>query len=249
MDMTPFINPRWFKKTFSLYYQILFPLVAVSSKLIVTISDWSKNDISRILNIEKDKIVNVGCGVTALGSSDLALVKRKSYILAVSSIEPRKNFKFLVDAFNKMNRDVDLIIIGSEGKVFSNPGIKKAIKGSGNIFFTGYVSDEVLAGYYAGALLFIYPSLYEGFGLPPLEAMSAGCPVLVSNASSLPEVCGDAAEYFDPENEGELIQKARELIDNSLLRSELTNKGDEQVKKHNWSNSYKKLEEQLLRHV
>ncbi|WP_323078709.1 glycosyltransferase, partial [Aeromonas hydrophila] len=117
------------------------------------------------------------------------------YILTVSSLEPRKNLQLLIDAFTELNIDhVQLYIVGTTNKVFNFSGFTDLT--SSNVKFLGYVSDQELEALYRGAEFFVYPSLYEGFGLPPTEAISYGTPILCSDIDSIKEVCGDVPEYF-----------------------------------------------------
>ena len=114
---------------------------------------------------------------------------------------------------------------------------------NGNIIFTGYVTDEELVALYRNAKCLVFPSLYEGFGIPPLEAMSLSCPSVVSNTTSLPEVCGEAVLYCDPYDIDDIYEKVKLLLDDDEKRIELIKKGKEQLKKYTWSGSAKKFHE------
>jgi glycosyltransferase involved in cell wall biosynthesis len=163
------------------------------------------------------------------------------YILSLSTLEPRKNIALTIKTFIRLARsekikNVNLVLVGFKGWQFED--IFKEIENSGEIrkriIVTGYVQDQDLAPLYSGALYFVYNSLYEGFGLPPLEAMQCGIPVLTSNNSSLPEVVGDAGIMINAGNPDELYYNMLELYNNSELRSSLALKSQQQAKKFNW---------------
>src|SRR3989344_1739014 len=178
----------------------------------------------------------------------------KDFILFVGTLQPRKNLERLIEAFSLVkNKNLDLVIVGKRGWMFEE--ILEAPKKygvSGRVKFLDSVSDEELPNLYRNALCFILPSLYEGFGLPILEAMKYGCPVLASNVSSLPEAGGDAALYFDPENTGDIARSLESIIQNSELRKDLIKKGYKKVKKFSWEKSAKetlKVLEDLRRKI
>ncbi|HXD91615.1 MAG TPA: glycosyltransferase family 1 protein [Bacteroidia bacterium] len=259
LDMTTFINPKWFKKYFVLYYKFIVPIIARKSIKIITISECSKKDIIHYTHVPEDKVAVVYCSVASQfnrGASDKDMVDRdkiiedklkiskNNYLLTVSSLDPRKNFVSLVKAYNEIETDVPpLVIVGSEGKVFASDELKEIISRSKNILLTGYVSDDELVTLYRSASFFIYPSLYEGFGMPPLEAMACGCPTIVSNTSSLPEVCGDASVYIDPYSINSIKQGIIKLTNDANLRSQLVSLGEKQVEKFSWQRSGAKLSE------
>lgn len=243
MDMTTFINPSWFTKKFSNYYQWLIPKIARKSKMVFTISNNSKNDIIRFTKVPVDKIKVLYCGISAVFSSNFSLdtgivsrlgLQDRSYFMAVSSLDPRKNFKGLIDAFLGANIDVPLLIVGSRGKVFGDINLNQLDLSSKRIIFSGYVNDEELKALYKSAFCFIYPSLYEGFGIPPLEAMASGCPTIVSNTSSLPEVCGQASLYVDPYNKKSIINGIMKMLQSKSVRTDLIERGFENVKRFSW---------------
>lgn len=253
LDMTTFVNPKWFSFSFAKYYHIIVPLIAKNSKRIITISENSKNDIIRFLQIDSMKINVLYCGVaehfrrSSLISDKVPKILLnlkigcQKYILVVSSLDPRKNFKRLIEAYQLSALKVPLVIVGSKGKVFADDGIRKLLINKKNIIFTGYVSDEDLVELYQAAKCFVYPSIYEGFGMPPLEAMASGCATIVSHSSSLPEVCGDACLYVNPFNIESISAGLVRLIDNERLRMELVERGFERIKLFSWQQSSEKL--------
>ncbi|MDJ0599314.1 MAG: glycosyltransferase family 1 protein, partial [Crocosphaera sp.] len=168
----------------------------------------------------------------------------KPYFLFVSTLEPRKNILTLVKAYEYLKHNYkiphQLILIGKKGWNYQD--ILEKIETSQfkeDIQHLDYVSDELVAIFYSQAEAFIYPSFYEGFGLPVLEAMTLGSPVITSNTSSLPEVAGDAALYIDPTDYYQLAQIMLKVADNSTLRKEMIEKGKIQANKFSWERTAK----------
>jgi len=166
----------------------------------------------------------------------------KDFILSVGAIEPRKNYSLLIKAFKGIKEDFLLIIIGQKG--WKNKEIFQLVKKLNlerRVIFFFSVSDEDLCYFYNAATLFVYPSLYEGFGLPVLEAMSCGVPVITSNASSLPEVGGDAVLYFSPYDEEGLVSQIKNIISSPSLQRELSEKSKERAKIFSFKKSAEKI--------
>jgi len=242
-DLAFLRHPEWFSRKFYLFYRILIPQIAKKSRKIITVSNFSKTEIIDLFNIPSEKIEVINNGVPKKFFYN-PLIKKENIILAVSSLDPRKNFKNLILAFKKLKlKKYKLLIVGSKNKVFSNQEIEQLINETPNIKFTGYVSDEKLINLYQKAKVFVYPSLYEGFGLPPLEAMACGTPVVVSNVASLPEVCGDAAYYINPYDVNDIIRGIETVLKDENLQKKLIQKGLERVKLFSWEKSAEKLAE------
>ena len=169
------------------------------------------------------------------------------FLLYAGRISPHKNVARIIEAFSALKGelakegaypDLKLIIIGDE--VSKNPDIRRAVIRSGmqhEVRFLGFVSIDVLRIFFDMAKVFVFPSLYEGFGLPPLEAMACGTPVVTSNVSSLPEVVGDAAQIVNPENVFDIARGIREVLLDQNLRSRLILRGFEQLKQFSWDHS------------
>ena len=136
-------------------------------------------------------------------------------------------------------KDTQLLIVGSKQRTFAYHDLKKFIHADQNIIFTGHISDEELITLYKNATLFVFPALYEGFGLPPLEAMACGCPVIVSNVASLPEVCGDAAYYVDPYNIESIAEGMQKVLADESLQQSMREKGLKRAKLFSWEKSAK----------
>ena len=230
---------------------------AKKSDLIITVSKSAKNDIIKNLGVIEDKIEIVHPGIDIESYSKkyekeyLEKIRKKyklplEYILYLGTIEPRKNIERIVKAFKNYKKevkdDLKLVIVGNKGWKYDN--IMKLIESMGtDIILTGYIDEEDKIPIYKLAQIFVFPSLYEGFGMPVLEAMAAGVPVITSNVSSLPEVAGDAAILVDPLNEDEIFEAYKKIRNDSNYREEMILKGYEQAKKYQWKYSAKKLEE------
>ncbi len=217
-----------------------------NSDLIITVSESSKKDIVDIYKCSPEKIcvtyqpltidsTNLEKDLDKISTSlnRYKLVNEK-YILFVGAIEPKKNVGRLIDAYAALRPDLRLVIVGKKGWLWENEiGKLEALFGKNfprKVLLLDYVSAQDLKYLYQGAYCFVFPSLYEGFGLPPLEAMSLGCPVITSNTSSLPEVCGDAALYVDPYDVKDIADKLEQIISDRQLRDKLAQLGRERAK-------------------
>ncbi len=242
-DMSFMRHPEWFSFTYRLVYNYLYPINIKKAKRIITISEFSKKEIYDFFPKLERKIMITYCSISNIFNN---LTNKQfynfNYILAVSSLDPRKNFLKLVQAFNSMNtRDIKLVIVGSENRLFANELLKEELSKNKNIILTGYVNDDDLKALYTNAKCFIYPSIYEGFGIPPLEAMACGTPVIASDISSLPEVCGEAAYYIDPFDQNSIAKGIEKLLyDDDLCKSLIIN-GYMQLSKFSWKSSAEKI--------
>jgi glycosyltransferase involved in cell wall biosynthesis len=243
-DLAFIQHPQWFSKTYYLIYKILTPIVVKNAKKIMTVSNSSKQEIIKYLKTDPDKIEVV---YNALSNTFLKPSSQnqdqssgEKYILAVSSLNPRKNFLRIIHAFRELNiPEIKLYIVGNTSGVFSSENVDKHI--TEDIRILGYVSDEELSNYYRHAQLFIYPSLHEGFGIPPLEAQSNGCPVVVSNIPALKEVYGDSVAYCDPYNISSIVSQMRNVLEDETLRNSLIRKGYEKILQYSWKQSAQKV--------
>lgn len=246
-DLSFLHNKSWFSKRYYYYYRLLTPLAARTSKHIITVSEFSKKEIHKyygfLSNDDISVIYNAPNHSKCGNNSGITENCRESYepglyILAVSSIDPRKNFKTLLKAFVGMN-DCHLKIVGTESKAF-----RKTVRDntSGNIEWLGRVDDEKLFQLYHNAAAFISPSLYEGFGLPLIEAMSSGCPVLASDIDVFREVCGDSAIYFNPNSAHDIENKMRVVLSmDEAERMQMIEKGQKNAMRFSWESSANKL--------
>ncbi|MEA5549972.1 glycosyltransferase family 1 protein [Anabaena cylindrica UHCC 0172] len=228
-----------------------------NSELIITVSENTKTDILHCFDVNPDKIhvtyqpIIDNSHLVENHTTEINLkkykLKNKKYILFVGTIEPKKNVGRLIDAYTCLDTDMQLVIVGKKGWLWEDEiGQLEALFGKGfarKIKLLEYVSKKDLIYLYHGAFCLVFPSLYEGFGLPPLEAMSLGCPVITSNVASLPEVCGDAAFYVDPYNSDNIRQGIENLINNPQKKAQLIEAGKERVKLFSMENYAKNLYE------
>lgn len=244
-DAAVFAHPENFSKRFTLVYRYLLPLLGKVCQRVITDSDFSRKELIKYGIADQNKIIAVYNGVSfkndAINDSSDVLtsheLKKNQYVLFVGSLDPRKNLLGLINAWAIIQAQnilpgVKLCVIGSVNKSFSMINFDKdRIK---NVVFTNRVSSRQLSSLYRGAGVFVYPSFYEGFGHPPLEAMALGCPVVVSSTASLPEVCLDAAYYIDPYCIDTIVDGIRRLFTEDNLRKSLMQKGFERVKAFSW---------------
>ncbi len=253
-DMIPFLYPEFFEGSQQNIDNVVQALKSLDlDSWVLCISQSTKNDLCNYSkNIAPERIF-----VTPLAASQLfyhcsdaqkiEATRRKynipnaPYILSLGTLEPRKNVVQTIRCFIKLVeqqniKDLYLVLAGAKGwsyeKIFAEISSNHNLKDK--IIVTGYVADEDLAPLYSGALAFVYPSFYEGFGLPPLEAMQCGIPVITSNTSSLPEVVGDAGIMLAPKDVDGLCHSMFELYSNLSLRQSLADKSLEQAKKFSW---------------
>jgi len=209
---------------------------------IIAVSQHTKNDLIKYLKIPDNRISVIYNGVdhSIFKPYNIKLLD-KPYILYVGSERPRKNLGRLFEAFAKLKKEfpeLKLLKVGASGRSekYRRDTIKKldSLKITQDIIFVDHLSELDLAHYYSSATLLAYPSLYEGFGLPPLEAMACGCPVITSNTSSLPEVVGEAGIMVNPYDTNSLVQAMRRVLTDDKLRGDMVRKGLEQAKRFSW---------------
>jgi glycosyltransferase involved in cell wall biosynthesis len=252
MDLIPILYPNFFTSHGTTTVQRAIDALDQDS-WVLCISQQTKNDLcnySKLIDPSKVFVTHLAASEIFYQCSDrkaLNDVREKyqipdvPYILSLSTLEPRKNIEHTIRCFSALVQqeniqDLHLVLVGTKGwnydDIFSaitnNPSVKD------RIIVTGYVADEDLASLYSGAMMFIYPSFYEGFGLPPLEAMQCGVPVITSNTSSLPEVIGDAGIMLNPKDEDGLCQNILKLYNQPELRKSMSAKSLAQANKFSW---------------
>lgn len=223
---------------------------------IITISESSKRDIIKYLHVDENKIQVIYPGVDeiykkVLNSDEITTVKNKynihgKYLLYLGTLEPRKNIETIIRAYNcfeKSDKDnVKLVLAGKKGWLYES--IFKLVKEfniEDNVIFTDYIDDMDKAPLYQGAEVFLFPSLYEGFGIPVIEAMASGIPVITSNSSSLPEAAGDAAIITEPLDYKKISESIERILNEDGLREKMVAEGIKQANKFNWDLSAEKL--------
>lgn len=231
---------EYFPQYFCDYVQVnlLKKILAEKATKIIAISQNTKNDVVKFLKIPEDKIIviHLGNSLKVENKNNNNLNKFSSiperYILYVGSRGTYKNFPFFIKSIQKiLKRDEDLKIVCAGGSSFTREEIElfSKLNISKQIIYLP-IDDNMLINLYKNAIAFIYPSLYEGFGIPIIEAFACGCPNILADSSCFPEIAGDAAIYFNPDNEDSLVESIDVLINNADLRNELVSKGLERLK-------------------
>lgn len=228
---------------------------------IVTVSESSKRDIIRYLGIEPEKITVMPNGVDLrffhnnYKRDEIESLKKKyrmaeDYFLYLGTLEPRKNIPLLLQAYKRLTEDrlnikvPQLVLSGGKGWLYDSIfNTVKELCLEEKVLFTGYLAKDEVPLIMCGAKAFVFPSKYEGFGMPPLEAMACGTPVITSNTSSLPEVVGDAGLLINPESVEEIYLAMKEIIMNNELSEALAQKGLERARLYTWKNSAEILHE------
>ncbi len=252
-DISWLIMPEFYSRK-SRWWHKLTRAVSLfkQADLILSVSESTKNDLIEHLHLPADKIRVTPLGVEPLEvtSSQLGQVKARynlpeKFLFYLGNIEPRKNIEGILDSFVALSEkfpDLHLVIAGGPGW---HPAyvkeIKKRIAQIPQVHYLGYLAEEDKWAFYRLAQAFVYPSFYEGFGLPPLEAMSQGCPVVVSAVSSLPEVVGQAGLLVDPYNTSQIIYALERLLIDKQLRDELIQAGYKQSLRFSWPRAAKRV--------
>lgn len=240
-DLLHVAQPQFVRKWYQrCYARTMFAEIRRRATAIITISEFTKSEYLRLYPTGSQTITSIHLGVvraTVLPCADGAGDGRP-YILFVGNVKPHKNIVTLFEAFSSVCTLLphDLVIVGKrEGFITGDERVREWETRLGSrIVFTGAIDDQKLSAYYKGATAFVLPSLYEGFGLPPLEAMAAGCPVIASTAASIPEVCGDAALYFDPRSAEDLAAQLRRIGSDMQLRDQLRERGYRRIQAFRW---------------
>jgi len=259
-DMSLTMFPRYHPLRRVMFNRPLVDLAARRADAIITVSESAKRDIRRLYGVKAERVHVVHEAAApafrpVVDQASRARVRQQyrladRFILYVGTIEPRKNLPALIDAFAERRRSGDvahqLVCVGPYGWLSGDIGARvERLAMENAIRFTGYVPFEDLPVVYSLAEFFVFPSFYEGFGLPPLEAMHCGCPVIVSDRASLPEVCGNAAVYCDPDDPEDMARQLRLVLSSFSLRSELREAGLARARTFSWHRSADQLNELL----
>lgn len=210
---------------------------ASRADLVITVSAFTASQVESLLKVPNSRIRVIHHGIVPRPLS-VPPARREKVVLCVGAVQARKNQARLIRAFRAMPDDWTLILAGSPGYA-AREAVEAAADSpaASRIHLTGYLTEEQLREWYARARIFAFPSLDEGFGMPALEAMAAGIPVIAGNRSALPEVCGSAAELIDPSNEEEISDALVRLAQDECRREELIALGRERAKQFRWKDS------------
>jgi glycosyltransferase involved in cell wall biosynthesis len=226
------------------YYEHVIKPACHNSAAVLTVSEFSRHEIADWAKVDEQKIINVGNGVGApFGPSGRRLEPGYPYLLYVGSRKPHKNLPRLLHAYSlsRMSTDVRLVLSGSADREILAHVERLGLLG--HVVFAELTSTQALAEAYRGAMGFLFPSLYEGFGLPPLEALACGVPVLTSDVCSLPQVVGDAAILVNPRDTKEIAEGIRRIVCDSEMRRQLREKGLRRSKRFSWHDTARKTSE------
>lgn len=242
-------NPEWFSPRDLRVASTMVPGSIRKATHIITVSQAARGDIIERYRVPEDKISAIpnglGPGAEPITSEEagvelagLGFNPQRPYLLAVGNVQPRKNLVRLMEAFGELvdgrGHDLDLVIVGPP-RFRAKEIVQAARPLSERVHFTGYVTDRQLAACYRCSSAFVFPSLYEGFGLPVLEAMAHGIPVACSDAGALPEVCGDAAVLFNPLSIEGMVAAVDSILGDTALRQRLSRAGMARAKEFSWS--------------
>ena len=220
-----------FKK---IMYKLVFGRAVKKAEKIIAISNYTKQDILKYCKISPEKIEVIYEGTPQQISNfkfQISNAPKRKYLLYVGNAYPHKNLERLILAFKKIKKDfpnLQLVLAGGDDYFY------KKLKIGDRIIFPGFISDRDLDTVYRNAALYVFPSLSEGFGLPSLEAMARGVPVVSSNATCLPEILGDAAAYFNPLDIDDMAKVIKKALSDENWRKTLIQKGFEQIEKYSW---------------
>jgi glycosyltransferase involved in cell wall biosynthesis len=242
-DISPITHPEWFSRRYATLYRVLTPLALRSADHIVTISNFSKSEITTTYPWTNGAVSSIHNGLTPIpedATDRVADIERGSYLLFVGSLNPRKNIIRLLDAYAQYRKRADnplpLVVAGSQRNVFAatdRPPID-------DVHTLGFVSDKKRNWLYHHATALLFPSLYEGFGLPIIEAMNCGTPVLTSNRGAMAEIAGDAAVLVDPTDVDAIVSGIERIATNDSLRRNLIKSGRERAEEFTWASTAKR---------
>lgn len=264
-DMTYRIFPEFYNSWHLWYHKIMIPLVARTADRIITVSEYSKMDIINMLSVHKDKIFVSHIAAARdfaknINEEDLQNklnkygIGKEEYLLYLGTIEGRKNLPRLVESFAKLKTgkkiEIKLVLAGHIGWRSEYSRVTECIKSHSledSVIYIGYIDDEDIPYIYKGAKLYMYPSLYEGFGITLLEAFMCNTPVVSSNVTSIPEIAGDAALLVDPYDTKAMAEAMYRVITDKSLKESMIIKGKLQAEKFSWDKTAKEIVSEIER--
>jgi glycosyltransferase involved in cell wall biosynthesis len=240
-------HPESYTRTFRLLYRTMTPIMLARIKSLLTVSAFSKGEIAQVYKYPEKKIFVVPNAVSGDFHPGSQETNKQDYLLAVSSPSAHKNFSRMIEAFLMLrgHEDLQLRIVGGASGVFNDDDLQRLASRDARIQFLGRLSDSELIAQYQGATAFVFPSLYEGFGIPPLEAQACGCPVLAANAASIPEVLQASALYFDPLDVSHMSAAMERILTDIPLRQSLRRRGLINVARFSWEESARQVSQRI----
>lgn len=262
-DLAVYRMPEVYQRSRVFLWRLQYRYVRRRAAFFLAISEFTKKEMVELWHIPPEKVHIVPCAysptLTRETSQDRLSQLRKKYglpeqfILFVGNSNPRKNLLRLIQAFDRAKTEKNLphqlIIAGEQGWKFDRAQTMQAIQHREDVRFIGFVPDEDMPALYSAASLFAFPTLYEGFGIPVLEAQACGVPVLTSKCSSLPEVGGDGAFYVDPYDVSGISNGIRAILTDTVLTEKLVRQGLQNVKRFSWESSAQRLDEIIEKEV
>ncbi len=262
-DLAVYRLPEAYQRSRVLWWRLQYRYICRRADFYLAISEFTKREMTDILGIPAERIYVIPCACSedmrrVEDPAALAAVREKyalpeRYVLFVGSNNPRKNLARMIRAFDRMKErtgfDHQIIIAGEQGWRFDRDKALEGVKHREDIRFIGFVPDGDMAALYSAAELFVFTTLYEGFGVPVLEAQRCGVPVVTSNVSALPEVAGDGAVYAEPYDVESIAGAMRSVLEDKALAAELVRKGYANAKRFSWRASAEKLNEVIERRI
>jgi glycosyltransferase involved in cell wall biosynthesis len=245
-DLSPFLFPQTFRRVNRVYTRWAIKVACRNARHLIAVSEFTKQEIVRWLHVPPERITVTYNGVDERfappSAADIAAFRQRTglperFILFIGTLEPRKNLPNLLEAYARIANDTDapLIIGGGKGWLYDEIFAKAEQLNLGNkIRFAGFIDDADLPLWYAAATVFTLPSLYEGFGIPLIEAMACGTPVVTSSSSSLPEVVGDAGLIVSPTDPDQLAEALLRMVRDDQLRAEYAERGLARARRFSW---------------
>ena len=262
-DLAVYRMPEVYQRSRVLWWRLQYRYVCRRARFFLAISEFTKKEMTDVLGIPPERIYVIPCACSERmrrvdDPAALAAVREKydlrsQYVLFVGNSNPRKNLGRMIRAFDLLKErtglDYQLVIAGEQGWRFDREAALSDIKHRQDVRFIGFVPDGDMPALYSGAGLFAFPTLYEGFGIPVLEAQRCGVPVVTSSCSSLPEAAGDGAQYADPYDVESIAEAMRSVLEDKVLAAALVEKGYANARRFSWQASAEKLNEVIEREV
>ena len=248
-DITYVRHPQSYSRRFRSFYRCLTPLLLKRARALLTVSEFSRGEIASHYRYPAERIhvvPNAVDGRFKPSAGDIATADAAPYLLAVSSPTAHKNFERMVRAFLRLKvcPNAELHIVGNAHPIFA---AAPDLQNSPRIRLLGRLDDDELVRQYQGATAFVFPSLYEGFGIPPLEAQACGCPVIAARAASIPEVLAESALYFDPHDVEDMAFCMTRVLLDAKLRDDLRERGRSNVARFSWQRSARQVSQLIDR--